>query len=466
MFDVRGSQFGWAGQFGRRDILRVGAVSALGLTLPEWLERSAWAQAVASQSPASQSPASQSAASQPSAPQAKARSVIQLWLGGGPCHIDTFDPKPGAGKDYCGPYTKAISTKVDGIQLAPTLPLMAEQAAKFSILRGMTHPANGHEVATYIMQTGTLPSGELVYPAVGAVVALKKGYEGGYQGAVPPYVTIPAALGRFSEPGFLGSAYAPFATGGDPSASDFRVGISDPATRKRADERRALLQSVDTFAREQDNNGELARLSGFQQKAYDLVLGSAKKAFDLSQEDDKLRDRYGRHKFGQSCLLALRLVENGVPFVTVNSGGWDTHKQHFERMAQMLPQLDQGFSALLDDLARRGLLNGTIVLCGGEFGRTPKIQNDPPWNGGRGHYCTAFSCAVAGGGFAGGKVVGVTDQRGERVRERPVYPWDLSGSIYKLMGIDPNGQLPHPHGCVAYVTPRNAESGGLLTEIM
>ena len=240
-------------------------------------------------------------------------------------------------------------------------------------------------------------------------------------------------------------------------------------TPERLAQRKGLLESMDASAPAADT-GPSRELDAYRQKAYDLVTGPAKAAFDLSQEKAATRDRYGQTTFGQACLLARRLVEGHVPFITINWGGWDTHKQHFEQMAKMLPVLDQGFSALLDDLAARGLLDTTIVLWGGEFGRTPKIAADPPWAGGRHHFCTAFSCVVAGGGFKGGHVVGVTDRTGERVRERPVYPWDLSASVYKLMGIDPNGRLPHPQGRVIYVTPpppANAKKdGGILKEIM
>ncbi|HVP13210.1 MAG TPA: DUF1501 domain-containing protein [Phycisphaerae bacterium] len=447
MLDIRGANCGWSGRLGRRDFLRVGALGVLGLTLADWFRLSALGQVRDDA--------------------AKARSVIQLWMGGGPSHLDTFDPKPGAGEEYCGPYKKPVSTNVPDISLCEMLPMMAKQADKFSILRGMTHSAPGHETATYIMQTGTMPTGDLVYPALGAVVALKKGYEAGYQGALPPYVKITNPLGRFSETGFLGSTYGPFATGGDPSAKDFRVGgVAGGMSEQRMENRRSLLQAVDMFARDRDGDRDFQKMDSYQEKAFGLILGDAKKAFDLSQEDDSVRDRYGRNRFGQSCLLARRLVENGVLFSTVNWGGWDTHKEHFERMSEMLPMLDRGFSALLEDLSQRGLLDSTMVLWGGEFGRTPKILYEPPWNGGRAHYPTAFSCVVAGGGFAGGKVVGATDYRGERVRERPIYPWDLAASMYQLLGIDPAGKLPHPHGCVAYVVPTSGQSGGLLKEIM
>ena len=185
-----------------------------------------------------------------------------------------------------------------------------------------------------------------------------------------------------------------------------------------------------------------------------------------------MRERYGRTKFGQSCLLARRLVADGVPFITINHQGWDTHKQHFQIMGQKLPELDKGVSALLQDLADHGLLDSTIVWVGGEFGRTPKVQMEAPWNGGRGHYGKAFSVLVAGGGFRGGKVVGKTDERGEIVIERPIYPWDLIGSFYELLGIDPNAKIPTPQGGEVCVSPFAAkeipekETGGILREIM
>jgi len=449
MLDIRDQQVGRSGgRVGRRDFLRAGALGAVGWTLADWLKLEACG----------------------AVKEGKAKSVIQLWMGGGPPHTDTFDPKPGAGPDYTGPYKKAIPTNVPGIQIGEKLPLLAKMADKYAILRGVTHPNNSHETATYIVQTGTLPGEGLVYPSIGAVVALKKGYEGGYQGALPPYIAVTSPLGRFNASGFLGDRCRPFATGGDPNRKGFRVGGLVPSRGEdQLKKRRDLLKAVDGFARKLENNGALKEMDSHQQKAYGLILGDAKKAFDMEQEKEELRQKYGRNRFGQSCLLARRLVENGVPFITVNYGGWDTHKQHFERMDKMLPVLDQGFAALLEDLARRGLLDTTIVEWCGEFGRTPKVYNEPPWLGGRHHYCHAFSIVVAGGGFKGGKVVGKTDAKGEKVIERPVYPWDLSGSMYKLLGIDPMGTLPHPRGCKAYVTPvasGDVPSGGLLTEIM
>jgi uncharacterized protein (DUF1501 family) len=206
-----------------------------------------------------------------------------------------------------------------------------------------------------------------------------------------------------------------------------------------------------------------------EKQAYDLILGDGAKVFDLSQEKAELRDRYGRTTFGQSCLMARRLVERGVPYVTINYKGWDTHKQHFQAMRRKLPELDKGLATLLQDLSERGLLESTIVWCCGEFGRTPRIQWEPPWSGGRGHYGMVFSALVAGGGFKGGRVVGASDARGEQVKERPVYPCDLIGSMYELLGIDPEAKLPHPQGLMVRATPSAAEgakTGGRLVEIM
>jgi hypothetical protein len=401
----------------------------------------------------------------------KAKSIIQIWMWGGPAHLDTFDPKPAAGYDYCGPLNKPIATNVDGIVIGELLPLLAGKADKYSIIRGMTHRISAHETASYIAQTGRTPGGRDTYPGVGAVVSLFKGYNAGYQGLIPPYVVLTQPQGRFSEAGFLGTRYKPFATGGDPAQSRFAVegivaqGISD----QRQQERRALLHKLNTLGQAMGNNALLQAFAKSEEDAYGLILGDSGKVFDLSQEKDELRERYGRNTFGQSCLAARRLVERGIPFVTINSQGWDTHRQHFQSMRQKLPQLDRGMATLLEDLSERGLLDSTIVWWSGEFGRTPKIQWEAPWNGGRGHWGNAFSAVLAGGGFKGGHVVGSTDERGEEVKERPVYPADLIASMYELLGIDPGGYLPHPDGLQVHVSPTEAEGvtlGGRLKEIM
>ena len=275
----------------RRDFVRAGAAGVVGLGLAQCLPMQA-----------------QAAATEP-----KAKSVIHLWMGGGPSHLDTFDPKPEAGDEYCGPLKNPIATNVKGIRISELLPRLAKQADKYTIIRSMTHGDNGHETATYKMMTGTPPSPELCYPSIGAIVSLKR-QEAGYAGNLPPYITLTSPVGRFSEEGFLGSNYRTFATGGDPNAKEFRVqGLVSPAgmTQDRLEQRRALVHAVDGLTRTGGKSDVLRTAESVQDKAYKLIEGDAKKAFDLSQEKESLRDKYGRHAFGQSCLLARRLVENG-----------------------------------------------------------------------------------------------------------------------------------------------------------
>jgi len=401
---------------------------------------------------------------------AHAKAVIQIWLWGGPSHLDTFDPKPGAGYDYCGPFDKPIQTNVPGIEINELLPNLAKMADKYSIIRSMTHGISGHETAAYIMQTGHLAGEKLVYPSVGAVVSYFKGYDHGYRGTIAPYVILTTPQGRFSEVGFLGSKYKPFVTGGDPNKQPFVVeGIFlEGVSEQRQRDRRQFLGRLDSLGKSVAGNQEFQWFDRSREQAYDVIMGDAVKLFDLSTEKDEIRDMYGRNTFGQCCLMARRLVENGVLYVTINYKGWDTHNQHFNMMRRKLPEMDVAVSALLKDLSDRGLLDSTIVWWGGEFGRTPKVYWEPPWNGGRGHYGDCFSVMVAGGGFKGGCVVGASDARGEKVKERPVYPQDLLGSIYELLGIDPAAKLPDPQGRDIRVLPpiKDGPGKGVLKEIM
>ena len=414
------------------------------------------------------------AASRPAraAPQPpKAKSVIQIWMWGGPAHVDTLDPKPAAGYDYCGPFDKPIPTNVTGMEINELLPLLARQADKYSIIRSMTHGVFAHETASYMVQTGRKPGERLLYPCAGAVVSLLRGYNAGYSGLIPPYIVLTQPQGRFSENGFLEERYRPFATGGDPAQARFAVegvvaqGVSD----QRQKDRRELLHSLNTLEKALAHDPSLAALDETERQAYELILGDAGKVFDLSLETDQMRDRYGRNTFGQSCLAARRLVERGVPYITINYEGWDTHRQNFQVMRQKLPQMDKGMATLLQDLSERGLLSSTILWWGGEFGRTPKVMWEAPWNGGRNHWGDVFCALVAGGGFKGGHVVGASDAKGEQVRDRPVYPCDLIGSIYELLGIDADGKLPNSQGLDVRMTPTLADGikmGGRLKEIM
>ncbi len=437
-------------EISRREALRCGLTGAAGLFLADPLALHA------------------SAARQT---KSKAKSVIQIWMWGGPSHLDTFDPKPEAGSDYCGPLSKPIATNADGMRISELLPLLAKQADKFSIIRGMTHGVNSHETASYMTQTARMQGGRDVFPSVGAVISLFKGHSAGYKGLIPPYIVLTEPQGRFSEAGFLGSRYKPFATGGDPGQARFAVegvvapGVSD----KRQQDRRELFHKLNTLEHAMKGDAQLTALAETETQAYDLILGDAGKVFDLAQEKAELRDRYGRNTFGQSCLAARRLVQRGVPYVTINYKGWDTHKQNFQVMRRKLPEMDKGMATLLEDLANLGLLESTIVWWSGEFGRTPRVQWEAPWNGGRGHWGRVFSAVVAGGGFKGGHVVGSSDAKGEEVKDRPVYPVDLIASMYELLGIDPEARLPHPLGLTARATPTAADGatlGGRLKEIV
>ena len=397
-------------------------------------------------------------------PKGQAKSVIQIWMWGGPCHLDTFDPKPEAGPDYCGPYLQPIETNVPGIRIGQALPNLAKHADKYSIIRSMTHGINAHETASYVTQTGRAPGTGEVYPCAGAVVSYFKGHRAGYKGLIPPYIVLTRPQGRFSESGFLGLRYKPFATGGKPAAPVFAVeGIVQPSIpEERQQARRELLDQINRLGKVSAKVPVSKKMTRYEEEAYDLILGDAGKVFDIKSEPEALREQYGKSDFGASCLIARRLVERGVPYVTINYNGWDTHKKHFEIMKGKLPELDRGFSTLLQDLSDRGLLDSTIVWWGGEFGRTPKVMWDAPWNGGRGHHGQCFSHVVAGGGFAGGQVVGASDEKGMEVAEVPVYPRDLIEAIYLQMGIDPQARLPHPQGKEVHVCARTEQKNPLL----
>lgn len=429
---------------GRRDFVRVGALSTFGVTMADLLRARAHA-----------SPKVET----------KAKACIVLWMSGGPSHMDTFDLKPDAPSTHRGTFNP-IDTNVSGMRICEHLPKLAQQADKYSILNTITHPSPSHDIASHIMLTGNVPARGTVSPSYGSVVFR----EWGYQGSLPPYVAVPNGH-RYAQAGFMGGTYKPFAIGSDPNANGFQVrSLRLPAgvTVDRLNNRRKWLEGLDSLKQRLDGDEELEVLDGFYQRSYDMIAApEASKTFDLSTEDDKVRERYGRNTLGQSCLLARRLVEAGVSFVHVDRGGWDTHSRNFETLqGSRLPELDQAFSALLEDLHQRGLLDSTIVLWMGEFGRTPTIDYAPRWQGGRHHYSKVFSSVIAGGGIAGGHVVGQSTDKGEEVKERPVLPWDVGATMFTLLGIpydktyverDRNIRLL-PYGT-------SVVSGGMLTEL-
>ncbi len=391
-----------------------------------------------------------------------AKSIIEIWQWGGPSHLETFDPKPQASRDYNGGL-KAIPTNVPGLELSEWWPELAKCADLYSVVRSLTHNQFGHESATYLMQTGRLPGGGLVCPAIGAVLsqAMKKDYHGD----LPPYVILTRAKGRFSEVGFLGPAAAPLVTGGQPNAARFAVdgivppdGVPPEASRRRFD----LLAELDSW--KPTRGGNVARAKAFDQagvEARRIAEGNAAKVFDLSLETEEMRNRYGRTEIGQTLLAARRLVEYGVPYITLNIPGWDSHKRHFETMKRKTGELDRALAALLTDLKAKQLLDSTLVWMSGEFGRTPKIGWEAPWLGGRGHYARCFSALLAGGGFKGGCVVGESDETASVPVKRPVSPQDFLGSIYERAGVDPDGPLANPAGHKLTVLPPPSKEGRL-----
>ncbi|MBI4472347.1 MAG: DUF1501 domain-containing protein [Acidobacteria bacterium] len=362
------------------------------------------------------------------------RSVILVWLSGGPPHHDTFDMKPDAPSEIRGTF-KPMATNVPGIQICEHIPRIAKQADKFAIVRSMTSVENNHERAINYLLTGYLPLQTIEFPSMGSVISKEKGPKNG----LPPYVAIPNIFPSFG-PGFLGGQYGPFIAG-DPNVKGYRVrDLSLPVDIdwQRINNRRWLLDQVDREFREIDTKNEFQAVDSFYEKAYDLIRSpAARKAFDIEQESEVMRNRYGRTPIGQGCLLARRLVEAGVRFVTVAKGwlNWDTHGRNFTTLEKtLLPELDLAYSALLEDLAARGLLGSTLVILMGEFGRTPKINSDA----GRDHWGKAFSVVLAGAGIAGGRVYGSTDDTGSEVKDDPVHVEDLIATVYDRVGIDPN----------------------------
>jgi hypothetical protein len=403
-------------------VLRIGTLGALGLSLPRLLQ--AQARANPGQRP-------------------RARSVILVYLGGGLSHHDSFDPKPEAPAEVRGNY-RPVRTNVPGVAISEMLPHMARVMDKLTLVRSGAHNNDHHETATNWVLSGRFGSAFGDYPAIGAVVS----HQLGFRGPLPPYVAIPrnpSFTWELGKSAYLGGRYESFRTG-DPNAANFQVqdvAPSEPVSDRSAARRRTLLAAVDGLARQVEGNDQLATYGEFQQRAAALVLSpEARGAFAIDCEAPRLRDRYGRTTFGQGCLLARRLVERGVRFVTVNFGGWDHHARIWDGLRNKLPDFDRGFSALLEDLDDRGLLAETLVLAFGEFGRTPRINREV----GRDHWGPAASLLFAGAGVRGGQVLGQTDRQGAYVTRRPVAPADVACTVYEAVGVDPHRWLTHPEG--------------------
>ncbi len=375
---------------------------------------------------------------------AQAKSVILLWMDGGPSQFDTFDPKPNAPSGMKSEFG-AIKTNVPGLEICELLPEMAKVMDKVTLLRTMSHTEGAHERACHTLLTGWNPNPSLVYPCMGSVVSK----ELGGVGAMPPYIAIPGSGFAFgyAQAGYLEAAFNPFSVGGDPNNDKFSVrdvALPGGLTMERLDERRTLLQAVDTAFKRFDNTAEARSRDEFYQRAYDMISSpEAKKAFNIQEEKKEVRERYGRHTFGQGCLLARRLVEAGVRFVTVSHGGWDTHSDNAKASkGRLVPPLDQGMSALIEDLHQRGLLKDTLVVCMGEFGRTPQINP----LAGRDHWPNTGCAVFAGAGVPGGQVIGQTDEKGADPKDRKVSPQDIATTLYAKLGV---------HSDKFYTTPQD-----------
>jgi hypothetical protein len=424
---------GWT----RRDFLHAGAISSLGLTLPGFL-------------------AAQQAGGTNNRPDIN---CIMLFLVGGPSQIDTWDPKPNAPEEVRGPFG-TIQTNVPGMQISEIFPRMARHADKYSLIRSVYHTATAvHDTGHQMMQTGRLFTGGIEHPHIGSVL----GYLRGGRGELPAHVLMPRPIGRTGgnlphgqNAGYLGRQHDPFVLNADPSTPNFQVPDLLPPSHippVRADLRQNMRAAVDGAVASFENSTEAAQMDSNFQLAYRLMSSpQARRAFDLESEPAMVRDRYGRTRFGQSCLLARRLIEAGVRFVTVNmfetvfnEVTWDIHgSRPFTDIAQMAeevaPNFDQGYSALLEDLENRGMLSNTVVTAMGEFGRTPKINPA----GGRDHHPGVWTILMGGGPIRGGRVVGESDELGYIPRRRPVNSGEVAATLFRALGMDYHRELPGP----------------------
>ncbi len=420
-------------ELSRRQMLRLAAAGVVSFSTSGWIEAMA-----------------ADAALHPG----RRKSCILLWMTGGPSQIDTFDPKPGHANG--GEY-KAIATSVPGISISEHLPKLAQQMKNIAIIRSMSTKEGDHGRATFNMRTGYQQTGPIRYPTLGSLVAKELGRD---DAELPNFVSIapvrsfnPGAYG----PGFLGPQYAPLVVG-ERAAVDAQAGVDarklsfkvedlnlpSDIDNRRADARRGLLDSMrKDFLSSHPGVGPLSHQDAYL-RAVRLMHSAAAKAFDLEDEPSALRDAYGRTAFGQGCLLARRLVEQGVPFVEVSlssaeggmGAGWDTHQQNFESVKKLSEVLDPAWAALMDDLRTRGLLDSTLIVWMGEFGRTPKINAQA----GRDHFPAAWSTVLAGGGIKGGQVIGSTGPDGMLAKDRPVLVPDLLATVCKGLGVDPMAQ--------------------------
>jgi hypothetical protein len=411
--------------FYRRDFLKIGAAGIFGLSLPELLRLRA------------------QATTNNAAPARRAEGVILIWLAGGPATIDMWDLRPDAPDNIRGEF-RQINTTAPGMQICEHLPQMAQVGNKITIVRSLAHFIPSHGLATVHMTTGNRPTPALQYPAYGSLATR----------LMPNNPSVPANVsfgslrgGQAGDGGYLGSAFNPFIVNA-PNGNNVNIqGITLPTgfTLQQLENRNNLLQTFDNTFQQLDNSSDLMNgMDAFHRQAVEILSSNATRdAFNLNQESNETKTRYGNTPFGRSVLTARRLIEAGVRFVTVTTGGWDTHGQNFTRLRNnLLPPVDTALSALIADLDQRGKLNSTIVMCAGEFNRTPRINN----NAGRDHWARSMSCVLAGGGFRRGHVHGSTDTSGMAPATDPCLPDDIAATMFHNLGIDPQHELMTPTG--------------------
>ncbi len=407
----------------RREFLYVGVVGSLGLTLGNLLRLEA--AAPSSGGTSAGTPA--------------AKSIINIYLPGGMAAQETLDPKMLAPIEYRGPLG-TVKTKIPGVHFSDSMPQTAQIADKICVVRSMTHGEADHDRGTHNMFTGYRPSPAIHFPSFGSVIS----HELGPRNDLPPYVCIPSMPNSFAGTGYLGSAYGPFSLGADPANANFKVrdlSLPSGVDEKRFAERKDLRSAVDEHFSTLEKSDALDGMDSFYSRAYSLLSSDkARAAFSISDEKDALRDEYGRNTAGQRMILARRLVEAGVRFVSLTYGGWDHHDNIKNAMTNQMPQFDQAFAALIRDLDKRGMLDSTLVMVTTEFGRTPKINN----TAGRDHYPKVFSIILAGGGVKRGLIHGSSDATGGEPESNPLYVPDLAATVYNQLGIDSNKVLYAP----------------------
>jgi hypothetical protein len=383
----------------------------------------------------------------------KQTSAILIWLDGGPGHMDLYDLKPQAPIEYRGLW-RPIPTNVEGFEISELFPRQAKHADKFSIVRSLHHDtgdhfAGGHRMLTTKNMGVSGANNKGKFPSIGSIVSRELGSR---RRGIPAYVSVPVASSIGLRPGYfggnwLGTQLDPFQTGGDPNNDNFKVANLNLATGlsiERLEDRRTLTSDLDKVSRAIDARGNFVTRDRFDDDAYEFVSGSrAREAFDIKSEDPKIRDQYGRHSWGQSTLLARRLVEAGSTFVTVHFGGWDHHWNLKAGMENYLPRVDSAVAGLLEDLDQRGMLDSTLVILCGEFSRTPRMNTGHNGKGtpGRDHWGNSMFCLLGGGGVKGGTIVGSTDSKGTSPKARPLRPDHIHATVYTAMGLDPKLHL-------------------------